>query len=219
MALCSRMTVDAQEYRYELGAMAGASMYLGDANEVGYLRGWHPAGGLIFRNNLNFRWALRADLLAGQLSGDTRDEQNAFPNQAQISFKRTWFGLNGKVEFNFLPYSDKYAYLNTSRLAPYLVTGLGIVVAPGDNRNFAGLQFPLGAGVKYKLKNRLNIGIEYTVYRLFGDALDAPTQSGFNLNNPYQVKQGWLKNNDWYNTLLLSITWEFGLRDGRCTTD
>jgi hypothetical protein len=78
----------------------------------------------------------------------------------------------------------------------------------------------MGLGVKYKLRNKVNLGVEYSVHRLLSDAFDAPVSGEeLNLNNPYQVQQGIFKNKDWYNTLLFSITREFGLRDKRCTTD
>lgn len=208
----------AQEYRYELGGMAGTSLYLGDANETAYFKGMNPAGGVVFRNNLNFRWATQTHLLAGKISGDTKNGKNVFPNNSQIAFDRTFFELGGQMEFNFLPYSDKFAYLNTSKISPYLLAGLGLTLATGKNQTFFGINFPLGVGVKYKLANKLNIGVEYAVHRLINDGLDAPDSRGWNLNNPYGVSQGLLKNKDWYNTLLFSITWEFGLRDGRCTT-
>jgi len=70
--------------------------------------------------------------------------------------------------------------------------------------------------VKYKLKNRLNLGVEFAVHKLFRDSFDTPNSKGFGLDTPYGVKSGLFKNKDWYNTLLVSITWEFGLRDGRC---
>jgi opacity protein-like surface antigen len=211
-------TAVAQEYRYEIGGMAGASMYLGDANETSLFQGLNPAGGLLFRNNLDFRWALKADLLMGKVAGDTKNGQNVFPDQAQVAFERTFFELGGQMEFNFLPYSDKYSYLNTSKISPYLFAGLGLTLATGEN-TFFGLNFPLGIGVKYKLRNKVNIGVEYAVHRLFNDSFDAPDSKGFNLDNPYQVQQGLFKNKDWYNTLLFSISWEFGLKDERCKTD
>jgi hypothetical protein len=208
-----------QEYKYEIGGMAGTSMYLGDANEASLLRGWQPAGGLIYRYNMDFRWALKADLLMGKVSGDTKNEANVFPNHAQAAFQRNFFELGGQIEFNFLPYSDKFAYLNTRKISPYLFAGLGLTLATGGD-TFFGLNLPMGVGVKYKVKHKVNLGVEYGVHRLFGDAFDAPVSGkGFNLNNPYQVQQGMFKNKDWYNTLLFSVTWEFGLRDERCTTD
>jgi hypothetical protein len=209
----------AQEYKYEIGGMAGTAMYLGDANEASLLKEWNPAGGLIYRYNLNFRWALKADLLMGRISGDTKNEANVFPNQAQAAFERNFFELGGQIEFNFLPYSDKYSYLNTRKISPYIFTGLGLTLAPGED-TFFGLNLPVGIGLKYKIMHKVNLGIEYGIHRLFGDAFDTPRSGeGFSLNNPYQVQQGIFKNKDWYNTLLFSITWEFGLRDKRCTTD
>jgi opacity protein-like surface antigen len=215
--ICS--TAVAQEYKYEIGGMAGASNYMGDANQNSFFQGLSPSAGVIFRNNINFRWALKADLLWGKVAGDTKKTDNVFPNQASSSFSRNFFELGGQMEFNFLPYSDKFAYLNTSKITPYMFTGLGLTLAPGENQTFFSLNFPIGVGVKYKLKNRVNIGLEYSVHKLFGDGFDAPDKNGFNLDNPYQVSNGIFKNKDWYNTLLLSITWEFGLRDGRCITN
>ena len=209
----------AQEYKYEIGGMAGMAMYLGDANEASLLRGWNPSGGLIYRYNVNFRWALKADLRMGRVTGDTKNETNVFPHHAQAAFERNFFELGGQVEFNFFPYSDKFSYLNTRKISPYIFTGLGLTLASGEN-TFFGLNLPMGMGVKYKMMNRVNLGVEYSVNRLLSDAFDAPVSGeGFHLNNPYQVQQGIFKNKDWYNTLLFSITWEFGLRDKRCTTD
>jgi opacity protein-like surface antigen len=215
--ICS--TAVAQEYKYELGGMAGMSMYMGDANQNSFFKEWNPSVGVIFRKNLNFRWALKTDLLYGKVSGDTKNNNNVFPDQARASFSRSFFELGGQMEFNFLPYSDKFAYLNTSKVSPYIFTGLGLTLAPGENQTFFNLNLPIGVGVKYKLRNKINIGIEYSVHRLFGDGFDTPDKNGFNLNNPYQVNNGLFKNKDWYNTLLLSITFEFGLRDGRCIGD
>ena len=211
--------VAAQEYKYEIGGMAGMMMYLGDANEASLFKGWNPDGGLVYRYNLNFRWALKAGLQMGKISGDTKNEANVFPNQAQVAFKRNVFDLGSQIEFNFLPYSDKYLYLNTRKISPYIFAGLGVTLAAGEN-TFFGLNLPLGVGVKYKIMNKVNLGVEYSVHRFLSDAFDTPVSNNeLNLNNPYNVRQGIFKNKDWYNTLLFSITWEFGLRDKRCTTD
>ena len=209
----------AQEYKYEIGGMAGMAMYLGDANETSLFKGWNPAGGLIYRYNLNFRWALKVDWLMARASGDTKNEVNVFPNHAQTAFKRSFFELGSQIEFNFLPYSDKFSYLNTQKISPYLFVGLGLTLASGEN-TFFGLNLPMGMGVKYKIMHKVNLGLEYSAHRLLSDAFDAPVSGeDFHLDNPYQVRQGIFKNKDWYNTLLFSITWEFGLRDKRCTTD
>ncbi|MDH8702644.1 hypothetical protein M2138_002012 [Dysgonomonadaceae bacterium PH5-43] len=219
LCLVSCAVATAQEYRYELGGMAGASMYMGDANQSSLTKGWNPAGGVVFRNNLNFRWAIKANLLMGKVSGNTANFDNVYPNKTQISFDRMFYELGGHIEFNFLPYSDKYSYLGTSKISPYLLTGLGLTMAPGDGRTFFGINFPLGIGVKYKLKNKLNIGAEFVSHRLFSDSFDARSYGDITLEDPYSIKSGIFKNKDWYNTFLISITWEFGIRDYRCIGD
>ncbi|GBU07084.1 hypothetical protein AwDysgo_04150 [Bacteroidales bacterium] len=206
-----------QEYKYEIGGMAGMSMYMGDANNNSFFKGWHPAGGLIFRKNSNFRWAIKGNLLFGKVGGSTQGMDNVFPENGQSQFDRNFYELGGQMEFNFLPYSDKFAYLQTSRLSPYLLAGLGFTIAPGENQTFAGLNFPLGVGMKYKLKNRINLGAEYSFRKLFGDGFDAPNKDGFNLNDPYGLGGSSLKNNDWYSIFMFSLTWDFGPNNRKCT--
>ncbi|MDR1631291.1 MAG: porin family protein [Dysgonamonadaceae bacterium] len=216
LVLFSCTTVVAQEYRYEIGGMAGTSTYLGDANQTNLFLGLNPGVGLVFRKNINFRWALKTDLMWGKISGDTKNTENVFFDHAEYKFSRNFFDLGGQVEFNFLPYSDKFAYLNTSRIAPYLLSGLGFTMAPGKQTAF-GLHFSLGLGVKYKIKNRINLGVEYAIRKLFGDGFDSPDSEGFNLDNPYKINSGALKNKDWYNTLMFSVTWDFGPNNRECT--
>jgi len=208
-------TAVAQEYKYEIGGMAGLSMYMGDVNQTALLRGFNPAFGAVFRRNFNFRWALETDLMAGRITGNTKNTDNVFPNQGEVAFSRSFFEAGGHIEFNFLPYSDKFAYLNTSRIAPYMLTGLGVTIASG----FGSVNFPLGLGVKYKVKNRINLILEYTVHKLFNDSFDAPDKTGFNLDNPYNIQSGIFKNKDWYNTLMFSVTWDFGPNDRKCTNE
>jgi opacity protein-like surface antigen len=208
-------TAVAQEYHYEIGGMAGMSMYMGDANKNHFFRGWHPSVGAVFRKNMNFRWAFKANLLMGSVSGDTRNIDNAYPGGQTAAFRRNLYELGGQMEFNFLPYSDKFAYLQTSRISPYLFAGLGLTCASGDDF-FAGINVPAGVGVKYKIVNRVNLGLEYSFRKLFADNFDAPSKSGFCLDNPYRTGRNGLKNNDWYSLLMFTVTWDFGPNDRKC---
>lgn len=205
-------TLQAQEYKYEIGGMAGMSMYMGDANKTALVKGVNPAFGAVFRYNANFRWAMKANLLWGQVSGKTAGLDNVFPNELDVSFSRSLIELGGQMEFNFFPYSDKYAYANTRRLTPYLLVGLGMTVAPGGDGTFASLNIPIGVGVKYKIKNRLNLGGEFAVRKLFGDGLEGVEA----LKEPYGINSNFLKNKDWYSCLTISLTWDFGPRAVPC---
>ena len=84
-------TLWAQEYKYEIGGMAGGAFYMGDANKNTIFKGMNPAVGAVFRYNINFRWALKANLMWGQVSGKTEGMENVFPNNAQTSFNRSTF--------------------------------------------------------------------------------------------------------------------------------
>lgn len=205
-----------QEYEYEIGVMAGTSFYMGDANKSKLFQNPNLAGGAVFRYNQNFRWAYKANLLFGGVSGDTRKSGNVFPDGKQASFSRKFVELGGQVEFNFFHYSDKYGYLGTRRFSPYVFTGLGVTFGTGD-KSFLGMNLPLGVGLKYKLKERLNIGFECSFRKLFGDSFDVTKSTeGFDLEDPYNIESSFFKNKDWYILTLFSVTWDFGQRKKSC---
>ena len=55
----------AQEYKYEIGGMAGGAFYMGDVNKNAFFKGLNPAFGAVIRYNPNFRWALKTNLMWG----------------------------------------------------------------------------------------------------------------------------------------------------------
>ncbi|MDR1344348.1 MAG: porin family protein [Tannerellaceae bacterium] len=206
----------AQEYKFEIGGAAGGSFYMGDVNKNAPFRELNHAFGGIFRYNANLRWAIKANLMWGQVSGATSVEDNVYPGNAQASFQRNMFELGGQMEFNFFPYSNKFAYANAKRFTPYVLLGLGATVAPGSGRTFAGINLPVGIGVKYKIKDRINLGCEFSMRKLFADDFDVTDGSNALLDNPYKINGSIWKNNDWYSFMLLSVTWDFGLRCSQC---
>jgi hypothetical protein len=214
LALFSQL--NAQEYKYEIGGAVGGAFYMGDVNKNALFKAMNPALGGVFRYNPNFRWAVKTGLIWGQVSGTTRGLENVFPGNAQASFRRNLFEAGGQLEFNFFPYSDKFAYINARRFTPYVLLGLGLTVAPGSARTFAGVNIPAGVGLKYKVLSRINLGCEFSMRKLFGDDLDATDDSNAMLDNPYRISGSRLKNQDWYSLLLISVTWDFGLRCGTC---
>ena len=202
----------AQEYKYEIAGMAGGAFYMGDTNKNAMFKGMNPAAGAVFRYNINFRWALKANLMWGQVSGTTEGLENVFPNNAQTSFSRSVIELGGQAEFNFFPYSDKFDYAEARRFSPYILVGIGMTMAPGGGDMFVAPNIPLGVGVKYKIRDRLNLGCEFSFRKLFGDGLEGREM----LDDPYGVSSSLLKNKDWYSFLLLSVTWDFGPRCRTC---
>ena len=70
--------------------------------------------------------------------------------------------------------------------------------------------------LKYKVKNRINLGCEFSFRKLFGDGLDVTDDSNAFLDDPYHMKGSFLKNKDWYSFLLFTVTWDFGPRCRTC---
>ena len=70
------------------------------------------------RYNLSLHWAVKANILTGSVSGNTAESGNSFPFGSQSAFRRTFTGVGSQVEFNFLPYSDRYEYQHTKRYTP-----------------------------------------------------------------------------------------------------
>lgn len=206
---------DAQEYLYEIGGAVGGAFYMGDANKNTLFKNMNPAAEAIFRYNVNFHVALKANLAWARVSGSTIGLDNVFPENAQVSFSKDVIDLGVQAEFNFFPYSDEFKYLNTKRISPYIAGGAGLAAAPGGGEFFFSPYLSLGTGVKYKIKKRFNIGAEWSVRKLFSDRLDV---SGGNelLDNPYGIKSGLWKNKDWYSMIMIAVTYDFGLRDCNC---
>lgn len=70
----------------------------------------------------------------------------------------------------------------------------------------------MGVGVKYKLKPRLNIGLDFLYHFTLSDGLD-----GF--KNPHAISSSGFKNKDHYCTTLLYITYEFSPKCVECNKD
>jgi hypothetical protein len=195
--------------------MLGGAFYMGDANKNAAFKNMRPSASVLFRYNANFRIAFKANLAWAHVAGSTKGIDNVFPDGAQVDFDRDIVDFGGQAEFNFFPYSDKYQYLYTKRIAPYIMGGLGLSVAPGGGGTFFSPHISVGTGVKYKLKSRVNIGAECSIRKLFGDGLDI--NGGNNLlNDPYDIGSSLWKNKDWYSMLVISVSYDFGLRDCNC---
>ena len=213
--------VYSQEYKYEIGGAAGTSSYMGDVNRTNVFLKPGLSGGAFFRYNMTFNWAIKLNLIAGSVSGSSANTNNKFPFEKEANFTRNFADLGAHIEFNFLPYSDSYSYIGTRPYTPYVFTGTGVTYAEGNN-SFIGLNIPFGVGFKYKLKNRLNIGLEFSLRKLFDDDFDVTdndvtdNETNWSLDRPYGINSSLLKNKDWYSLTIIFMTWEFNSREDPC---
>ena len=204
-------SIRAQEetYRFDAGGQIGMAGYLGDASSSIFSKPGFSAG-LSFRYLPDVRWAVRGIVNVMGLSGDTAGMDDVLPDGASYSFKSTVYDLGGRVEFNFFPYGIGETYKKLKRWTPYLTMGIGLSLASCEGESNVGFNIPMGAGIKYKLKERLNLGLEFTMTKVFSDHMDGV------LSDLYQIKSSFLKNTDWYSNISVSLTYEFGKRCATC---
>ena len=199
----------AQDYRYEIGAALGTSGYLGDVNRGNFLRNPGVSGVGVFRFIKDYRWAFKGSLSVATISGDSKNESYAFAGGESYSFSSTLVDMGGQVEFNFFNFGIGSKYKNLKRLTPYLTLGIGATMASCSGSTAFAMNLPMGVGVKYKLKERLNMGAEFTMRKCFGDKIDG-------LSDLNSIKSSFAKNTDWYSLIQVSVTWEFGKRCRVC---
>ena len=177
----------AQDYRFAIGAGAGISGYLGDVNTSNIFRKIGFSAGAIFRYNINNRFAVKAMSNVVSLSGDSKYEKHVFPGGEHYAFKSTVIDAAAQFEFNFLNYGIGSKYLKLKRISPYLALGLGANCALCNGSSAFSFQIPMGFGVKFKLKERLNLGAEWSFSKVFGDHIEGLSDlngitSGFVMN-------------------------------------
>lgn len=198
-----------ESYRFDAGGQLGMAGYLGDASSSIFSKPG-VSFGASFRYLPDVRWAVRGVLNVMNLSGDTAGMDDVFPGGANYSFKSTVYDLGGRVEFNFFPYGIGETYKKLRRWTPYLTLGLGATLASCERENNFGFNIPMGFGLKYKLRERLNLGLEFTMTKVFSDHVDGA------LADLQTIKSSFLKNTDWYSNISISLTYEFGKRCATC---
>ncbi len=216
---------DVLEYQQEVGGGAGLMSYMGDAGG-GFLTNPGLMGTLIWRRNLNPRMVIKADAAFGHISGDT--EGRFFPTNplsktaeggAQapvIHFGRNVLDVGAQFEFNFMGYGLGPNYKGLYRWTPYLLVGAGVTVCMGGGADAAGtINIPMGVGFRYKLKPRLNLGIEWSVRFTDTDRLD-DSKEPTKLNDPLGVESDFFKNKDCYQMFVVSLTYDIAPKYRKC---
>lgn len=205
---------DDVEYRMEVGAGVGLVSYLGDFNGS-VVKNMQPMGSLVWRWVLNPRMALRAKGSYGKLKGSSADVQTYYPDmQAKpYEFNHSLGDLGVTFEYNFWPYGTGREYRGAKRLTPFIFGGVGGTYVSGGPKDVWTAHVPLGLGVKYKLGDRVNVGLEWAAHFSLSDKLDGVV-------DPYLVKSsGLFKNTDGYSTLLVTFTYSFQAKCRTCHND
>lgn len=205
-------SVCAQEesYKFDAGVALGMSGYLGDVNQASLYKNPGMAAALTFRYLADTRWAIRGTLLTAGIKGDSEQFSNQFPGGEHYDFSSQIYDLGARVEFNFLPYGIGETFKRLRRFSPYMAVGVGICMAAADGGTWVTASIPLALGAKFKLKPRLNLWAEFQMAKTLGDHLDG------NLSDLQGIKSSFAKNTDWYSTIMIGVSYEFGKRCETC---
>lgn len=211
LVMATSLQAQELEYKMELGGLLGANFYLGDANYSTLYKNTHPAAGIMARYNMNPRMALKFDLAATKISGNALDGPTRYPEapaEQSWQFSNTLVDLSCQYELNAWAYGTGQGFKGTRRLTPYIQMGLGFTYAASTLT----MHIPLGIGVKYKLKERWNCGVDWTVRLSMSDKLDG-------ISDPYNIKSGLLKNKDSYSMTVFYISYDLFPNYRECNND
>lgn len=213
------------EYKQEIGGGLGLTSYIGDAGG-GFLSRPGMMGTLLWRYNINPRMVIKANLGMGHVSGNTKDvfiPQDALSETPEgglpapvMRFGRNVIDFGVQFEFNFLGYGRGASYKGLSTWTPYILAGVGGTVAMGGGGTAAGgLNIPLGVGFRYKVRPRLNIGLEWSVRFTTTDGIDDNGQRPA-LKDPYGISSGMFKNKDCYMLAFVFLTYDISPKYRKC---
>ena len=218
LLLVSVCMVSAQEleYKMELGALAGGSFYMGDANFTTPFKNTAPMGGLLARYNFNPRMVVKGDLAVGRIKGSTEGISNDFPGEGHSTFSRNVYELGAQFEYSFFAYGMGAGYKDSRRFTPYVLGGVGLTYAPKPANHVVAMNLPLGLGVKYKLAPRINCGAEWSKRFTTSDRLEVTATEGLVLDDPYGIEGKGLKNKDCYSWLMVYVSYDMFPKYRKC---
>lgn len=217
MLLASGIPLCAQEdpeYRMEIGAGAGLMGYLGDFNGA-LTRDLQPMGTILGRYIFNPYMGLKLNVSYGKMKGNSADVETYYPDYAEepYRFSNTLMDMGLTYEYNFFPYGTGRDYRGSKRLTPFVSGGIGITYVKTDNgsgKNVFSANVPIGIGLKYKIGERVNFGVEWAMHFSLSDELDG-------IADPYGITStGMFKNTDCYSTLQLTLTYSFSSKCRTC---
>ncbi len=252
----------------EFGIGIGAGHYFGDLNTRANLNRPKMAATFFFRKNFSNYISARIGASYARLGySDIHNKDNEYMYRRNLSFNTNVWELAlqgdfnffrfmpGEPGFNFTPYItlgvgafsyDPFAFIGKDKvyLRPIGTEGQGSPLYP-DRKQYStmGISIPFGAGIKYSINERLNIGFEvlhrYTntdylddVSKTYVDpsvfpanADNSPSQSYLLSDRSYEVgepigipgrQRGNSKQKDQFITAMIHLT--FNLQSYKCPT-
>ena len=198
------------EYKLEIGAGAGIISYVGDYNS-NLLKGMQPWLTLIAKYRFDPRMALAFNIGTGKIKGASTNVETWHPGAA-YEFNHRITEADLRFEYNFWAYGTDNEYRGARRFTPFVTAGLGATIYGGPEKGVT-MNVPIGAGVKYKIGQRLNLTAEWAMRLTLSDKLDGS-------KDPLGIKSsGLFKNTDCYSALQIGLTYDLWEKCKTCNND
>ena len=238
MLFLAAVPVKAQQH--ELGFFAGGSYYIGDINPYYHFAQKQPALGLLYRYNINYRWAIRLHGMYGSITGS--DATIKYNESRNLSFKSPLMEIGTQVELTYYRFQIGS---HKDYFTPYLFTGFSFfkfkpmaelngewynlqalgtegqgTTAYPDRKPYslAGLSFPMGMGIKIGLGSSTVLGFEWGLRKTFTDS--AASYLGHPSENQTYEKTGFQRGdsntNDWYSFAGMTLTFKIKDKSDHC---
>lgn len=201
---------DEPEYKLEIGAGIGLISYVGDYNSS-LIKNEQPWMTVIAKYRLDPRVAIGLNIGTGKIKGAT-EGTNAWYPITTYAFDHRITEADLRLEYNFCPYGTGNEYRGAQRLTPFITAGLGATIYGGPEKG-ATMNLPIGAGVKYKIGDRLNLIAEWAMRFTLSDKLDGS-------KDPYGIKSsGLFKNTDCYSVLQIGLSYDLWEKCKTCNQE
>lgn len=217
LLLCASLCVRAQddpEYRMEIGGGVGVTGYLGDFNG-NLTHDLQPMASVMGRYIFNPWMALRLNVSYGKMKGSSADVETWYPDYADTpyEFSNALYDASLTYEYNFLAYGTGWDYRGAKRVTPFVFGGMGLCMAKTPAKSRLGFNVPVGIGVKCKLGERVNLGLEWDIHFTQSDWLDGA-------KDPYHIdSSGIFKNTDCFSQLQVTLTYSFAPKCVNCNKE
>jgi len=201
---------------WSVTASGGPNIFFGDLKVHRFfpantnMNEWRYAGSFSLNRQLSHVFALRAQVLYGEIAGTKRNYKSGDP--ANLYFEGNIFEYNLNATINFT--NLFFRYKPERKFFIYGTVGAGLsnwitkkkdltthatIGGSGSASNWTTeIVVPAGLGAYYSIADKVNLGLEWTLRGLNSDKLDA-TVGGF----PY----------DMYSFLSLTLTYNFNKRN------
>lgn len=213
-ALFMQLSIHAQKKKHEIGAFIGTAYYMGDLNQTKLFYMPSPAFGLLYRYDINNRYAIRLSGSYTVLKGDDANSDNIYQQQRGHSFSTRIFDITPMFEFNFLPFkaASRYEYYSV-----YVTAGVGALFMNSPSSFPVHPVVPFGIGFKYGISKRLVVTGEWTYRKTFTDYIDQLLPSEYdNAASPPVKQQSYNNSKDWYSFAGITFTYKFALGSTSC---